>query len=80
MVHVIISKIRVSVSIWIIILIGLFHTASASGSGVTDLRKLTTSFDDPKMTVQDLAYYLVIHNYDAAPKDDYVELQLDGEN
>ena len=32
------------------------------------------------MTVQELAYYLVIHNYDAAPRDDYVELQLDGEN
>ena len=30
------------------------------------------------MSVQDLAFYLVTHNYDAAPRGGYVELQLDG--
>ena len=80
MVHLINSKIWVIGTIWIVILIGLFHTASASGSDVTELRELTSSFDDPKMTVQDLAYYLVTHNYDATPRDGYVELQIDGES
>jgi hypothetical protein len=80
MVHIMNSKIRVSSIIWIVILIGLLNTASASGSAISDLRELTSSFDDPKMTVQDLAYYLVTHNYDAAPRSGYVELQLDGKS
>ena len=44
------------------------------------MRGLVFSFDDPKMTVQDLAFYLVTHNYDASPRDDYVELKFDGES
>ena len=73
-------KVWVSWTIWIVILIGLFHTASASGSDVIELREIASSFDDPRMTVQDLAYYLVTHNYDAAPRDGYVELKLGGES
>lgn len=54
-------------------------TASASGNEISELRKCVNSFDDPKMTVQDLAFFLATHNYDATPRDGYVELQLDGE-
>jgi hypothetical protein len=79
MVHVINSRIWVSGIIRIIILIGLLHAASASSSDITELRGFISSFDDPKITVQDLAFYLVTHNYDAAPRDGYVELKLDGE-
>jgi hypothetical protein len=78
MIYIINSKVRASRIIWIVILIGLLNTSSASGSAVSDLRELTSSFDDPKMTVQDLAYYLFTHNYDAAPRSGYVDLQLDG--
>jgi hypothetical protein len=62
------------------ILLGLLHTASALGNDMSELKQLVSSYDDPKMTAQDLAFYLVTHNYDATPKDGYVELQLDGEN
>ena len=78
--HMINSKIRVIGTIWIVILIGSLLNASASGSDLSELRGLTSSFEDPKMTVQDLAFYLVTHNYDAEPRDGYVELQLDGES
>jgi hypothetical protein len=78
--HMIYSKIRVIGTIWIIINIGLLHTASASGNDISELRGLVFSFEDPKMTVQDLAFYLVTHNYDASPSDGYVELQLDKES
>jgi hypothetical protein len=80
MVHVINSRICVSGTIQIVILIGLLHAASASSSDISELKGFISSFDDPKITVQDLAFYLVTHNYDAAPRDGYVELKLDGES
>ncbi len=80
MVHVINSRIWVSRTIQIVILIGLLHIASASSGDISELRGFISSFDDPKMTVQDLAFYLVTHNYDASPRDGYAELRLDGES
>lgn len=74
------SKVWVRGIIQIIILTGIFHIASASGSDISELRGQISSFEDPKITVQDLAFYLVTHNYDAAPRDDCVVLQLDGES
>ena len=80
MAHMINSKVWVRFIIPIFILIGLLHTALASGNDISVLRASVLSFEDSKMTVQDLAFYLVTHNYDAIPRDGYVELQLDGES
>ena len=74
------SKIWMMPLIQIIILIGILLTATASGSDISELKGLISSFDDPKITVQDLAFYLVTHNYDAVPRDGCVELQLDRES
>jgi hypothetical protein len=63
----------------IFIIMGLLHTAPASGNDISELRERIFSFEDCKMSVQDLAFYLVTHNYDAVPRDGYVQLQLDGE-
>ncbi len=52
--------------------------ASASGNDISELRKRIVSFEDPKITCQDLAFYLLTHNYDANPMDGYVELRLNG--
>jgi hypothetical protein len=78
MARVINSKIWVRFIIPIFLLIGLLHTALASGNDISELRERIFSFEDTKITVQDLAFYLVTHNYDAIPRDGYVELQLDG--
>lgn len=79
MARVINSKIWVRLIIRIFILTGLLHTALASGNDILELRESLFSFEDSKITVQDLAFYLVTHNYDAVLGDGYVELQLDGE-
>ena len=80
MAHMINSKVWMRFIILIFILTGLLHTALASGNDISELRERLFSFEDSKITVQDLAFYLVTHNYDAAPRDGYVELQLDGES
>jgi hypothetical protein len=30
------------------------------------------------MTAEDLAFFLAIHNYDATPKDGFVQVKMDG--
>jgi hypothetical protein len=69
--------------IWMMLLrmsffIGVLHTVSASGNNINELEKQISSFDDPRITVQDLAFFLMTHNFDAKPMGDYVELNLNG--
>jgi hypothetical protein len=78
MAHLINSKILARFILPIFVLMVLLYTAPASGNGISELRERIFSFEDSKITVQDLAFYLVTHNYDAVPGDGYVELQLDG--
>jgi hypothetical protein len=73
------SKIWARFIIPIFVLMGLLYTAPASGNDISELRERIFSFEDSKINVQDLAFYLVTHNYDAVPRDGYVELLLDGE-
>jgi hypothetical protein len=44
----------------------------------TGLLKLISQNEDPFMTPIDLAFFLATHNYDATPKDGYVEVKLKG--
>ena len=37
---------------------------------------LLTSFEDPNMNSQDLAFFLATHDFDASPIGDYVEVRL----
>jgi hypothetical protein len=76
MAHMINPKMRIVFVILISILIGLIHSASASGNDIIELRERILSFDDPRITVQDLAFFLLTHNFDAKPMGDYVELNL----
>ena len=61
----------------IIITAGL-NTASASGEDISDLKKLIFVNEDVRMNSQDLAFFLVTHNYSAFPKDGYVEIDMSG--
>ena len=47
------------------------ETESFSG-----LKNLLTSFDDRSIDSQDLAFFLVTHNYDATPVGNQVEVKL----
>ena len=49
---------------------------SASKDTLTDLRSAISSFDDPHMDADDLAFYLATHDFDAKPRGSYVEVGI----
>ncbi len=54
-------------------------TATVASDDISNLKKLISASNDPKMSTQDLAFFLATHNYDVTPKEGYVELRLDGQ-
>lgn len=68
-------------NIYIIIIIIIssqsFTALSSAASDNSALMKLITQNEDPRMGVKDLAFFLVTHDFDAAPKKDHVEVQID---
>ncbi len=54
-------------------------TAAVASDDISSLKKLIATSNDPKMSVQDLAFFLATHNYDARPLNGYVELRLNGQ-
>jgi hypothetical protein len=53
--------------------------SSASGAvASTELSKLISQNEDAHMTAEDLAFFLATHNYDATPKDGFVQVKIDG--
>jgi predicted small secreted protein len=60
------------------ILMAVTNTASAVGEDISDLKKLISGNEDTRMDSQDLAFFLATHNYNAVPRDGYVELNLNG--
>jgi ABC-type proline/glycine betaine transport system permease subunit len=49
---------------------------SSAVADSSELMKLISENEDIPITVNDLAFFLVIHDFDAAPKKDYVEARL----
>ena len=68
----------VSEIIAICIIMVSLNTASASGEDISDLAELIAINEDTRMDSQDLAFFLATHNYNAMPRDGYVELNLNG--
>ena len=60
------------------IIVMSLNAASASSDDISTIKKLISSSNDHKMNARDLAFFLATHNYDATPKNGYVELELDG--
>jgi hypothetical protein len=60
------------------LLVICLNTTSAMGEDRSDLHNLISANEDTRMDCQDLAFFLVTHNYDAEPKDGYVEVNLQG--
>jgi len=52
--------------------------ASSSSNDISNIKIVISASNDPKMNVQDLAFFLATHNYDTTPKEGYVELDLNG--
>ena len=55
-----------------------FIALSSAAADNSALTKLITQNEDPRMGVKDLAFFLVTHDFDATPKKDHVEVQIDG--
>ncbi len=53
-------------------------TAASASDDISNVKKLISTSNDPKMSIQDLAFFLATHNYDVRPLKDYVELRLNG--
>ncbi|MHB8118131.1 MAG: hypothetical protein ACYDHX_05315 [Methanothrix sp.] len=60
------------------ILMAFMNTASAMNEDISDLKKLISVNEDIRKNSQDLAFFLVTHNYSAVPKDGYVNVVLYG--
>ena len=43
-----------------------------------DLTNVTSQYHDTHMTVKDLAFFLATHNYNAMPKEGYVQVIVEG--
>ncbi len=68
-----------AIGITVIVIMLALPTASASNDSLLDLRSLISGFEDPRMNSEDLAFYLVTHDFDATPKGGCVEVDLDGD-
>jgi hypothetical protein len=69
--------------VWYLItaVVCVLSASAGNASGTVDraeLLKLISQNEDPLMTSNDLAFFLATHDYDATPKDGYVEVKLDG--
>jgi hypothetical protein len=53
--------------------------SSASNDSLSDLKSAISSFNDPHMDADELAFYLSTHEFDAKPKGSYVEVDLSDE-
>ena len=43
-----------------------------------DLTKVISQYQDTHMTVEDLAFFLATHNYNATPKNGYAQVTISG--
>jgi len=43
-----------------------------------DLTEVISQYQDAHMTVEDLAFFLATHNYNATPKNGYAQVTIDG--
>jgi len=71
------SAIRLA-SMAVMIMMAALPPAAASSASLSDLQEAISSFDDPRMNAQDLAFYLATHGFDARPSESWVEVDLGG--
>jgi hypothetical protein len=72
--------IRQIVASLIVVLATLAFAPAGFASGSADssaLSKLISQNEDARMTAEDLAFFLATHNYDATPKDGFVQVKID---
>jgi hypothetical protein len=71
------NNLHIMIIIFIILTSQSFTAMSSAASDNSALMKLIAQNEDPRMGVKDLAFFLVTHDFDAVPKKDHVEVQID---
>jgi len=66
------------IMILIILISQSFTELSCAATDNSALMKLITQNEDPRIGLKDLAFFLVTHDFDAFPKKDHVEVNIDG--
>lgn len=64
-----------------LLILGMTLSQISSGSASAsyqDLFSLCNENEDVRMNVEDLAFLLVTHDFDAMPRGDYVEVRIEG--
>jgi hypothetical protein len=64
----------------VLLILGMTLSQISSGSASAsyqDLLSLCSSNEDVRMNVEDLAFLLVTHDFNAMPRGDYVEVRID---
>jgi hypothetical protein len=59
----------------------IFVSANPAFGAVAEnqnLKEVISQYHDTHMTVEDLAFFLATHNYNATPKEGYVQVTVDG--
>jgi hypothetical protein len=67
----------IMIIIFILLTSQSFIALSSAAADNSALMKLIDQNEDPRMCVKDLAFFLVTHDFDAVPKKDHVEVQID---
>jgi hypothetical protein len=66
------------IAILLLGMIALQSPGSSASTGYQDLLSLCNANEDARINVEDLAFLLVTHDFDAVPRCDYVEVRIDG--
>ncbi len=62
-----------------LVCVAFIPAGCASGeTEFAEFSKLISQNEDTQITAYDLAFFLATHNYDAAPKDGYVQVKIEG--
>ena len=71
------------ISLMALLILGMSLSQTCSGStsaSYQDLLSLCNSSEDVRMNVEDLAFLLVTHDFNAMPRGDYVEVRIDDDS
>ncbi len=60
------------------LLLVFLNAVPVAAEDLSDLKRITSSMEDARITANDLAFFLAFHNFDAVPRGSYVEVRLDG--
>lgn len=69
---------REAICLFLAVLMSMNSAGAITDNSLQGLNDLLTNNEDDRMTVQDLAFLLITHNFDAEPGDEFVTVRIEG--